>query len=47
MGTDSLASWLQPIGFNNAYAMMMRRQQARELGLHSISDLQQYLDTRR
>jgi osmoprotectant transport system permease protein len=36
-------SWLQPIGFNNAYALMMRRQQARELGLQSISDLKAYL----
>lgn len=40
-------TWLQPIGFNNAYALMMRRQHASELGLHSISDLQRYLDTRR
>jgi osmoprotectant transport system permease protein len=36
-------TWLQPIGFNNAYALMMRRQQARDLGLHSISDLKSYI----
>jgi osmoprotectant transport system permease protein len=36
-------TWLRPIGFNNAYALMMRRQQARELGLNSISDLKDYL----
>jgi osmoprotectant transport system permease protein len=40
-------TWLQPIGFNNAYALMMRRQQARDLGLHSISDLQHYLEASR
>ena len=32
-------SWLKPIGFNNAYALMMRRQQAAELAINSISDL--------
>lgn len=36
-------SWLSPIGFNNAYALMMRRQQAEQLGIHSISDLAGYL----
>jgi osmoprotectant transport system permease protein len=35
--------WLPPIGFNNAYALMMRRQQADELGIQKISDLQRYL----
>lgn len=36
-------AWLQPIGFNNAYALMMRRSQARQLGIQTISDLTNYL----
>ena len=36
-------TWLDPIGFNNAYALMMRRAQARQLGIHTISDLAAYL----
>ncbi|MVN91004.1 ABC transporter permease/substrate-binding protein [Mucilaginibacter aquatilis] len=36
--------WLKPIGFNNAYALMMRRQQADELGIKTISDLKHFLD---
>ncbi|MBE8712102.1 ABC transporter permease/substrate-binding protein [Sphingobacterium hungaricum] len=36
--------WLQPIGFNNAYALMMRQKQAASLGIRSISDLKDYLD---
>jgi osmoprotectant transport system permease protein len=35
--------WLAPIGFNNAYALMMRRTQAEQLGIRSISDLTRYL----
>jgi len=35
--------WLAPIGFNNAYALMMRRRQAQELGIRTISDLTAYL----
>ena len=35
--------WLAPIGFNNAYALMMRRSQAQELGIRSISGLTLYL----
>ena len=35
--------WLDPIGFNNAYALMMRRSQARKLGIRTISDLVDYL----
>lgn len=31
--------WLSPIGFNNAYALMMRQQQAQSLGISTISDL--------
>ncbi len=36
--------WLAPIGFNNAYALMMRKQQAHELQIHSISDLTRYIN---
>ncbi|PUZ29910.1 osmoprotectant transport system permease protein [Chitinophaga costaii] len=35
--------WLAPIGFNNTYALMMRQQQAKDLNIHSITDLQHYL----
>jgi osmoprotectant transport system permease protein len=38
--------WLQPIGFNNAYALMMRKKQAADLGVKSISNLKQYLDSK-
>ncbi|KMQ68541.1 ABC transporter permease [Chryseobacterium sp. FH2] len=37
--------WLQPLGFNNSYALMMRRQQAVELKIKNISDLKNYLDS--
>lgn len=36
-------TWLSPIGFNNTYALMMRRQQAHSLNITSISDLTNYL----
>lgn len=36
--------WLQPLGFNNAYALMMRKKQADELKIKNISDLKNYLD---
>ncbi len=36
--------WLSPIGFNNAYALMMRKDDSRRFNIHSISDLKQYLD---
>lgn len=36
-------AWLKPIGFNNAYALMMRRRQANALGIITISDLNDYL----
>jgi len=36
--------WLQPIGFNNAYALMMRQKQAADLNVKSITDLKTYLD---
>ncbi|QEM13018.1 ABC transporter permease/substrate-binding protein [Mucilaginibacter rubeus] len=36
--------WLKPIGFNNAYALMMRQQQAKQLGIKTISNLKRFLD---
>lgn len=36
--------WLKPLGFNNAYALMMRKEQAKELNIESVSDLKDYLD---
>ena len=36
--------WLKPIGFNNSYALMMRKKQSDELGVKTISDLKRYLD---
>lgn len=36
--------WLKPIGFNNAYALMMRRTQAKQLNIKTISDLKMYID---
>ena len=38
--------WLKPIGFNNAYALMMRREQAKKLNIKTISNLKRYLDNR-
>ena len=38
--------WLQPIGFNNAYALMMRKKQANNLHIKTISDLKRYLDNK-
>lgn len=43
MQRDYHLSWLTPIGFNNAYALMMRRGQARQLRIHTITDLTNYL----
>ncbi|MBS7231501.1 ABC transporter permease subunit [Flavobacterium psychroterrae] len=34
--------WLKPIGFNNAYALMMRIKQAKELHINTISQLSDY-----
>ncbi len=39
--------WLEPLGFNNTYALMMRNDQAEELEIETISDLKVYLDSRR
>lgn len=35
--------WLKPIGFNNTYALMMRREQAQTLQIKSITDLTKHL----
>jgi osmoprotectant transport system permease protein len=37
-------TWLKPIGYNNAYALMMRRQQSDEMNVHSITDLTNYIN---
>ena len=36
--------WLKPIGFNNAYALMMRRAQAGQAGIRTITDLKEFAD---
>ncbi|MEO8822543.1 MAG: ABC transporter permease/substrate-binding protein [Ginsengibacter sp.] len=36
--------WLKPIGFNNTYSLMMRKRQAEDLKIKSISDLVNYLN---
>jgi osmoprotectant transport system permease protein len=38
--------WLKPIGFNNSYALMMRRDQAQSLRIRSISDLTHYINNK-
>lgn len=38
-------AWGPPIGFNNTYALAMRREHASELGIQRISDLSKYLDS--
>ncbi|MDB5015922.1 MAG: transporter permease [Mucilaginibacter sp.] len=38
--------WLKPIGFNNSYALMMRRSQAKELNIKTILNLKRYLESR-
>lgn len=35
--------WLTPLGFNNAYCLMMRQEQAIQLKIRTISDLTAYL----
>ncbi|MFC6095502.1 ABC transporter permease/substrate-binding protein [Flavobacterium qiangtangense] len=37
--------WLKPLGFNNSYALVMRRKQAEALKIKSISDLRDYLNS--
>ena len=36
--------WLEPLGFNNTYTLTMRRDQAQELGIQKISDLEAHKD---
>jgi len=36
--------WLEPIGFNNTYALMMRKDQAQSLHIESITDLTKHLN---
>ncbi len=36
--------WLEPFGFNNTYALMMREDEANELDISSISDLKEYVE---
>jgi len=36
--------WQPPLGFENTYALLMRREQANRLGIESISDLEAYLN---
>lgn len=38
--------WLKPLGFNNSYALMMRRKQAKDLDIKSISDLKNYINSK-
>lgn len=39
--------WLRPLGFENTYALIMRKEQANRLGIETISDLVTYLEERR
>lgn len=39
-------TWLKPIGFNNTYALMMRQKQAQTLGIETISNLKNYLESK-
>ncbi|MHC0442796.1 ABC transporter permease/substrate-binding protein [Flavobacterium sp. 3-210] len=36
-------TWLKPIGFNNTYALMMRKKQAQELQITTVSELKKYI----
>ncbi|MGB0522293.1 MAG: ABC transporter permease/substrate-binding protein [Flammeovirgaceae bacterium] len=36
--------WLKPLGFNNTYALMMREEQAKKLGIGSISELAKFVE---
>ncbi|KFE97004.1 ABC transporter permease/substrate-binding protein [Chryseobacterium luteum] len=38
--------WLKPLGFNNSYALMMRRTQSQELKIKNISDLKKYFGSK-
>src|SRR5205807_2027698 len=32
-------TWLRPLPFNDTYALLMRRDEAQQMGIHSLSDL--------
>lgn len=34
--------WLEPLGFNNTYALAMKEDEAEELGIEKVSDLEEY-----
>ncbi len=36
--------WLEPLGFNNTYALMMRKETAKEMGIRTISDLKEVME---
>ena len=36
-------NWLNPFGFNNSYALMMRNEDIESLDINSISELKDYL----
>ena len=36
--------WLKPVGFNNSYALMMRREQSKRINVKTISELKNYLE---
>ena len=36
-------TWLSPLGFNNTAALMMREDQAEQLGIETVSDLKEYV----
>lgn len=38
--------WLPPLGFNNTYALLMRKEQADALQIYTISDLKKYVENR-
>lgn len=39
--------WLEPVQFNNAYTLLMRKDQAKSLGIKNISDLGNYINKNR
>ena len=38
--------WMTPLGFNNSFAIMMRTQHADSLGITTVSDLSEYLNSK-
>ena len=37
--------WLEPLGFNNTWALIMRKEHSDKLGINTISDLKNYLES--